>query len=401
MGPDPSGDAGGAFFWGGEAIGKLPLGPGNLTFGGFIGGGGGAAQVSGDGLMLRAHAGYEFPLRPGLGLEVGASWVSVSGANIHDPTLYFGINTSSVSLDPEAPLKLRGASLSAQTISPGRSKTRSGGEQPALALAGGEISFSTDAGWEPYLRAAGAARGGEGYMEVLGGLRRRADFAWGSAFAGANFGFGGGGNVDTGGGLLLGAEVGAGLRLSSAFDLEAVAGTLTAPSGGLTGITTGLRLVRVFHRDVGEKTTLPRMVISTSLSQQFGSTGFMKSGANRNPLMYDSAIDMFVAPNTYLAVSAQTTLSGGVSGYAIGLIGVGHEIQLSDTWNAALEAYVGAAGGGGVDTSGGLVGGLRAEVDYRVSPKTRLSMGLGALRTLRGNGMAPATMHIGLKFDIN
>ena len=396
-----SGDAGGAFFWGGEFVGKLPFGPGKLSFGGFIGGGGGAAQISGNGLLLRVHTGYEFPLRRTLAVEAGASWISVSGAAINDPTLYIGLNTSSAPLSPAAPTKLRSASLSAQTISPGSSKTRSGGVQSELALVGGEVSFSTDTDWEPSLHAAGAARGGEGYMEVLGGLRRRAELGWGSAFAGAQMGFGGGGDVDTGGGLLFGAELGAGLRLSRALDVEAVVGWITAPNGDIKGGSAGLRMVRVFHRNDGEVSALPRIIVGTSLSQQLGSTGFMKSGATRNPLMYDSAIDMFVSPNTYLTVSAQTTVAGEVSGYAIGQIGVGHEIPFSNTWNAALEAYIGTAGGGGVDTSGGLIGGLRAELDYRLSQKTRLSMGLGGLSTLRGKGMESATMQIGLKFDAN
>ena len=49
-----SGDGGGAFFWGFEGVKRLPITPRwNLAFSGFLGGGGGASQVVGDGTMSR------------------------------------------------------------------------------------------------------------------------------------------------------------------------------------------------------------------------------------------------------------------------------------------------------------------------------------------------------------
>lgn len=161
-----SGDAGGAFFWGVEGIGTYRVGPGYLSLAGFVGGGGGAALYVG--LTTRAS---QKSARP--------QWV------IRSATRY-GQRTRFVS-----------------------SLTRSGKSQGDIALLGGEVSFTNEHGWEPSLRAAGAARGAEGYMEVLGGLRRRVHLNRGGAFVGAQLGFEGGGDVAAGGGLLLGLEVGA------------------------------------------------------------------------------------------------------------------------------------------------------------------------------------------------
>lgn len=146
---------------------------------------------------------------------------------------------------------------------------------------------------------------------------------------------------------------------------------------------------------------MPRIVLSVGLSQQRGSSGYMKSGEARAPAMQETSVDLFLAPRSYVTVNAQTTVGGGVAGYAVGLIGLGHELPLGEGWTAALEAHLGAAGGGGVDTSGGLIGGLRADIDARLSPGARLSLGLGRLKTLDGRGMAPDVAQIGLKFDLN
>ncbi len=78
--------AGGGFFVGGFEAGKhTPFGE-NLFWDAslFIGGGGGASQVPGDGLMLRpqVHLGYDFG---SLRIGAGMSWVSISGSKISTP----------------------------------------------------------------------------------------------------------------------------------------------------------------------------------------------------------------------------------------------------------------------------------------------------------------------------
>ena len=58
-----AGDGGGAFFWGFEGVKRLPITPRwNLAFSGFLGGGGGAGQVVGDGTMSRVGGTVEYAL---------------------------------------------------------------------------------------------------------------------------------------------------------------------------------------------------------------------------------------------------------------------------------------------------------------------------------------------------
>jgi hypothetical protein len=56
----------------------------------------------------------------------------------------------------------------------------------------------------------------------------------------------------------------------------------------------------------------------------------MKSQSNVGilPVMQESSLDYFISTKTYLTVNAQTAISGGVAGYAVGLTGLGHEFNL-------------------------------------------------------------------------
>ena len=88
---------------------------------------------------------------------------------------------------------------------------------------------------------------------------------------------------------------------------------------------------------------------------------------------------------------------GDAGGYALGILGAGYQFDLAARWNLSVEALLGAAGGGGVATNGGLIGGVRTELDYALTDGFHLTGGAGYLTTLEGGGMAPVTVHAGVK----
>lgn len=141
-----SGDAGGAFFWGLEGVGTHPFGPGYLSLVGFIGGGGGAAQVSGDGLMLRAQAAIALPLRRNLSLETGVSWISVSGSRIDDGALYVGVTRRGGERGARPEWRVRSSTIYGQRSRVASSTTRSGLDQADISLLGGEVAFANGGG---------------------------------------------------------------------------------------------------------------------------------------------------------------------------------------------------------------------------------------------------------------
>ena len=401
------GDAGGAFFWGFELTKTLPLGPRlSAEAGAFLGGGGGAAQVVGNGLVKRAHLGLSYALSNRMGLGIGASYITIDGADINGPafgaTLTYALGAQgggAVGAGGGANLRSAALGASAMVLS---GTNRSGTDQSNVGLIGAEAAFHMGApGREALLSADGGATGAEGYMQILGGLRQRVSFGKLSAFAEARAGLGGGGNVDTGSGLLLGLGGGLAWQIAPWADVELGLDGVVAPFGEMQGAQASLRLVRVFNRTAGTQANAnpQAWAFSLGMSAQMPNAGFHKPNTPGHgaAIMQESSIDLMLGRHLYLTGNAQTTMGGHVAGYALGLVGLGWTQPLAPRWDIAFEGQIGAAGGGGVNTSGGLVAGLRAEVDYALSDRLHLSLGLGQMRTLQGGGMAPVVAQLGLK----
>ncbi|MEK9685646.1 MAG: hypothetical protein VW226_13970, partial [Rhodospirillaceae bacterium] len=134
-------------------------------------------------------------------------------------------------------------------------------------------------------------------------------------------------------------------------------------------------------------------------SHQEPNDDFRLPGSNRPeaPIMQESSLDLFITDGLYVTGNAQTTVAGNAGGYAIGLLGLGYELPLSENWFISAEGHVGAAGGGSVNASGGLIGGARLELDRTIVGRTRLSLSIGQLKSLKSGGMAPVVTQIGIK----
>lgn len=393
------GDAGGAFFWGFEGVARLPLsGRLSLSAAGFIGGGGGAAQVVGDGTMLRAGISLDYRVTRAWDVQASASWIRIDGAPIDGPG--FGIGLRHRIGDTRAP----GTGLGDAGVvvsgfrAPAGVRNRSGGQQAAIALVGARALFDLTETTRLSLGAAGAAMGAQGYMQIMAGARRSFALGRATAFVEGGAGFGGGGLVDTGAGLLIEAGVGVAMPVTRRLDVELGFGGIFAPTGDFRAAAASLGVVRNFGRTRSNGSGAQRWAYSGGISvQQTGPGYFSTPNTASFVAMQESAIDFYVGRNLYVTGNGQTTLHGGVAGYAVGMIGLGYQITLSPRWALSVEGHLGAAGGGGVNTAGGLIGGLRAEIDYRIRDSWSLSLGLGHLTTLRANGMSSNVATFGVK----
>ncbi len=406
--------AGGGFFVGGFEVGKhTPFGE-NLFWDAslFIGGGGGANQVPGDGLMLRpqVHLGYDFG---NLRVGAGASWVSISGSEISTPAF-------TITLTRPMNLALYGGDFSGvkpleniTTISamkpimrvyyPQGSRKRGGVILQNMQLLGAEISFARTDASESFIQANGVVRGdAEGYADWLLGKR----YFWGGdtfrLYADFAAGVGGGGAVNTGGGLIFSAGAGLRIKTGDRFALEFGASALTSLNGDFLALSPSAGFLLSFGagRKTGAIPNTTHWQISTGLTQQLPNAGFRKSGVVNTgaPLMIDTEIDLFITRNLYLTGHAYTAIAGGAGGYQIGLLGLGYRIRLAPRWNISAEGLLGAGGGAGVDTRGGLLAGIKFDLDYLLTETIHISAGAGFISTLQGGGMQPVTLNLGLKF---
>ncbi|MEO8300054.1 MAG: hypothetical protein ABI574_19855, partial [Burkholderiales bacterium] len=82
-------------------------------------------------------------------------------------------------------------------------------------------------------------------------------------------------------------------------------------------------------------------------------------------------------------------IAGGAGAYSIGLLGVGGGLALAPGWRAGAEMLAGAAGGGGVAVQGGAVVQPMLWAARELGTYSRLQLGIGQLRSLKGDLSTP------------
>jgi hypothetical protein len=403
------GDAGGAFFWGFEGVARFPVTERlSIAASGFIGGGGGAAQVIGDGTMLRAGLALDYELADGWAVQLTGAWIDIDGAPISGPAFGLGlrrqIGASGGTGAWDAQLDAAGG-YAMGTFAPTGTRNRSGTQQSRIVLVGARALFGLGENTQLTLGAAGAGSGAQGYMQVTAGLRRNLSLGPVALFAEGGVGFGGGGDVDTGAGPLVEASVGASLPITRKLDAELSFNAIAAPTGDYRATGVSLSLMRNFARTRTSPSEGPgqnRWAYSGGISvHSTGGNYFMNANTASFIVMQESSFDYFLWRNLYVSGNGQTALHGGIAGFAIGMLGLGYQFDLSDRWAVSLEGHIGAAGGGGVNVAGGVIGGLRAELDYRVTDRLAVSLGLGHLRAVRGNGLESNVATLGIKIPFS
>ena len=394
---------GGGFFVGGIEVGKTtPIGArGFWDASLFIGGGGGAAQVPGDGLMLRPQLHFGVDLGR-VRLGAGMAWTSVSGSAISSPS--FGVVlTRKLDLALVSGGGAGGNTEFSQMRAryrpyfPLGSHKRNGDPLQTMHMLGAEMIFAVSPARETFIAANGAVAGdAEGYADWQLGQRFLLGQGALKAYGEVAAGIGGGGGVESGGGLI--ASAGAGVRWQPGrLGIDFGIGAITSLTGDFRVVSPALNIGLAFG---GGQPSQTEWQISSGLTQQFPNATFRKPTAVNTgaPLMIDTKIDLFLSDNIYLTGQAYTALSGGAGGYQIGLIGLGLRHALSPRWSLSGEAFVGAGGGAGVDTRGGLLLAYGFDLDYALSERVLLTLGGGQVMALQGGGMAPMTANIGLKF---
>jgi hypothetical protein len=407
-----AGDAGGLFIGGFELMKRINIGPkAALEFGGFIGGGGGAALVAGDGLMTKAHITYRRQLFGTVSGTIGLSYIDISGAPVSTPALSLGLaRDADFAFAPgrgdagvTSGRVIRAVKPLVKQFYPQNNLKRSGAALNTMSLIGFEASFATSptARNETFIQATGAVAGdGEGYADVQAGYRWKTAPNGLRAFAEVAAGFGGGGDVDTGGGLLASVGAGVAIPLFGGLEAEIGAQATTALDGDFTAFAPYVRAALNFGDPKRPYTETRRWQVTLGFSQQEPNSSYRRPGATStaSPVLVESSLDLFLGERFYFTGNAQTAVLGDVGGYAIGLLGFGYAMPLGKTWTVSLEGQVGAAGGGGVDTGGGLVGAARVELDYALNDNLAISAGIGTMQSLRGGGGArPLTLHLGFK----
>jgi hypothetical protein len=406
------------------------------TAGLFVGAGGGRGgqPLAGGGLMLRADVGLAHDLSGGGRIGAGVSHVRFPDGTINSTqpylrydhrfhSLWLGGRTqpdlrragaepaSSASLPwgaQEFALVVRDVRVAAPVGAPANTP---------MQLLGVEWTSDLDTNWFVKLGADGAMGGqSSGYMQILaGGGYRLPLWQGGSLKLHAAAGPAGGGGVDTRGGLIWDSGVALQQRVSRNDSLELAWGQVGHFSGHFKGDAVGLKWVHHFATpEVGAEPVrlsalrgLDAHHLRIRLAQQTykqGAPGWRNSYADLNVDNLGVQLDYFLSPahqTTQWFVTGQglAAYKGEAGAYMTGLVGVGTQSSWGGAWFAEAEALLGAAGGGGLATGGGLVGQLNLGLGYRLSKQLSVMGTVGTMTALGGDFKAKV-LGLGLVYDV-
>lgn len=378
------------------------------------GGGRGGLELSGGGLMLRGDLGLLYRTSFG-NIGVGISRVSFPSGVIESTQPYIRYEQTFQNLlgdgwgrpspawsEARTPLLSRtqefGVVLKHYAIPASVVRSDGSPQRGSLQLVGVQWVSQGRDGWFIKAESEGAMGGqSDGYMQILAGGGYR--FALSKNMTGelfASAGPAGGGGVATGGGLLAEAGIGLQYRLGTSAAIEATLSRVRASSGGFQATSVGLQLMHRFDTPLvtagaslptagtaGYDPTQLRVRVSSQRYQAADPAWRNQDAASQIDNL-GVQVDKFFASNWYLTGQGLAAYRGDAGAYMVGLIGAGHQWNLSRDWFLDLEALVGAAGGGGMAVKGGLVAQTNAGIGYRLSDSLAIMATLGRITAIRG-----------------
>ena len=415
-----SGQRGGFFTGGGEFGLRYRTGRVVLDGGLFVGGGGGGAAPQGGGLMLRPHAGvlYDFG-KFRLGFEY--SKVKFPNGNIDSDHVglvaefpFRSVVASDDDLGNLAELDLRMASVyvapTLQHYMPtGSARQATGVEE--MTLAGIELGRHINDNAYFFLESAAAFRGdADGYAELLGGVGYRYPVSKRfSLQARLAAGAAGGGAIDTGGGFVYKASLGAELALTDALSLGLDYGIIDAPDGSLEAemARLSLRYATGMATPAGEGSRIaPESVRTGKWALRLSHVTYLadptlrKDASGGEVNLIAMKADRMLSEHFYLTGQAAAAYEGDAGGYASGLLGLGYTHMLSDRLAIRAELLAGPAGGGGINTSGGGIVQPMAGLTWKLSKNLDFAFTAGKLRSVRGD-LDTEVVDVGLVYRFN
>ncbi len=394
----------------------------------YAGGGGGRSSLVGGGLMVRPHAGLQYDFH----------WVRLG---VHYSYIDFPsgkIRSSQVGLDLDIPYEFYyvnylgtgqscfnrlclfdskfldfqrndfGIFLQMYKQKSGTKNVDGVIQDGTMSLVGAELDHYFTQSIFGSLRADGAFHGvPNGYMDVLAGVGYHAELGHGFALvpqlaAGA----GGGGNVDTGGGILIHPQLGFEWPMGCQFSGRINGGYIWAPQGQLRAPTAMAELL--YHLDLATAKSTPSCVHFDWLRTQdwrihiFNQTYLRPERTSETTRSPDNLIgvqiDQIFTPNFFFSYQGASAYAGvHAGGFATGMIGPG--LQTAAFCNNRLQPYaellIGAGGGGGLTIGGGSIIEPVVGVHYYLTPSLGLQASVGEVKALQNSFNSPV-VNVGL-----
>jgi hypothetical protein len=412
-----TGQRGGFYTVGGELAWRQKLISNiSLEAGAYVGGGGGGSSLVGGGLMLRPHADLMWDFG-GYRAGITASNVRFPNGNVHSNQIGlivdfdthflhtgFGYTDQEVPADGRTGVGFDRAIAFFGAYKPSKSSTNLSGIplQNSIGYVGTRMERMITPHFYAGLEAAGANTGGvAGYAEFLGTAGAEMPLLGNHLTVGTRvaLGTGGGGSVSVGGGVLVKAGVYATANLTRNFHISVEGGVADSPKGNFRATYEALGL----HWDLDHPYSVgaPSKMVANEwvAGTQHYIKAARKNGTVQNMDVFTLKLNRYVTESLYLTGQAHSAYAGQAGGYSVGLIGAGYRTTRSYSgWYAGAELLAGAAGGGGVDTDGGVVAQPLAYVGIGLSKSISARLSAGRIISRKGE-LNSNVIELGLSYS--
>lgn len=410
-----TGHRGGFFTIGGEFAWRHKLAPRLELQAGIYGGGGGgrAAQVGG-GLMVRPHADLMWNFgRYRAGLSLSRVRFVNGGIDSNQLGLVFAADSDFTYFPPQLTgqtvnyVPHSGAGFDRVLFTAGAYKPRAGSvtgaTPPTIGFVGARFEQFVTPHFYRGIEAVGAASGGvAGYAEFLGTLGVETPITADNSAVGARIalGMGGGGAVATGGGALVKTAAYVTVTTSQFSHIAVEGGYAWAPTGAFRAPYASANLVW----DLDHPYAATNSATIAENEWVFGTARFLdaahKDGSRTNVDLAAIRLNRHLTKSLYLTGQAFSAYRGNAGAFSVGLVGIGYRASLSEngTLYGGMELLAGAAGGGGIATSGGAVVQPVVYLGTRLSHSAGIRLDVGRIKSIRG-ALDSNMVSLSLNFD--
>lgn len=348
-----SGERGGFFVLGIDGGYKYHINDkSSIEAGLFLGGGGGGSAPQGGGLMLRPHVSYNYDFdsfKLGLGLssvkfpngDISSNQVFLQAEIPFNETYLKGHQYNLTPTYNSIKNQLGTSLYSTYMATIIEHYTPFGDvhnvKTKNFQLVGFEYGGYLNKNTFVFIQTSGAMAGDAGgYMEVLSGLGYKYNFKNTPISADARFEIGaaGGGQVDTGGGLVTKIKTGLSYDITNNFSLRGDVGYMDSIGGDFKAKTYGINLVYNLKTPSMKElkkasnnillNSSPTSITVTHKSYLKSNTMLINKSAEAKQIdLIGLKIRKHLNPNTYITGEAYGAYEGDAGGYAEGLIGFG------------------------------------------------------------------------------
>ena len=261
--------------------------------------------------------------------------------------------------------------------------------------------------WYNYFQFDGAAHGNHnGYANIFAG------FGWQHFLGESPFlittrlalGSGGGGDYDTGSGLLVYPTVGLGWQFASHWQAEVLSGYLSSVNAHYHAVTGEFVLKHDFdiatpgERYAGSLLAFDPQQWRVRVGNQTYMNAAREDETSSNINLIAVKIDRLMSPHWYLTGQSAFAYTGHAAGYFSGLLGAGYQTSDWHKLNLFTEALLGTAGGAQFDIHDGALGQAGIGVNYQYRPDLGFYSELSRTQAFKGS-FHPTTIDAGLSYS--